>query len=120
MIQSPNYKNRFIGVLLAFSLFLLLPQTISATCGGVDYSWGADGLSKAALFAGSMIIVTIEILEAIAAILAVVSALQIAIKMNYHEGDITKSVLYLFGAIIFMISASILMPAFFGYKDMII
>ena len=46
------------------------------------------------------------------------SALQIGIKMNYHEGDITKSMMMLFGGILFMIGASIVMPALFGYQDM--
>lgn len=111
-----NYKTKIIGLLFIFAI--LLPQTVFARCGAVDYSWGADGLREAALYAGSMIIVVINLLKAVAAILAVVSALQIVIKMNYHEGDVTKSIMFLFGAIIFLISASILMPAFFGYKDL--
>ncbi len=51
-------------------------------------------------------------------IMVVISALQIYIKMNYHEGDITKSVMILFGGILFMIGASVVMPALFGYQDM--
>ena len=50
--------------------------------------------------------------------MVVISALQIYIKMNYHEGDITKSVMILFGGILFMIGASVVMPALFGYQDM--
>ena len=38
--------------------------------------------------------------------------------MIYLEGDITKSVMILFGGILFMIGASVVMPALFGYQDM--
>ena len=54
--------------------------------------------------------------ETFAAIMAIISALQIYIKMNTGEDGITKSIMTLIGAIIFMISASIVFPAFFGYQ----
>ena len=44
------------------------------------------------------------------------SALQIYIKMNTGEDGVTKSILTLIGASLFMIGASILFPAFFGYQ----
>ena len=90
----------------------------SAKCGSVDYSWGADGLAEATAFVGTMMIYTVEVLYAIAAILVVTSATHIAIKMNYHEGDISKSIGMLIGGILFMIGASVVMPALFGYQDM--
>ena len=69
-------------------------------------------------FVGTVMIYVVEILYAVAGIMVVISALQIYIKMNYHEGDITKSVMILFGGILFMIGASVVMPALFGYQDM--
>lgn len=53
---------------------------------------------------------------AVATILAIVSALQIYIKMNTGEDGITKSIVALFGACLFIIGASIVFPAFFGYR----
>ena len=53
---------------------------------------------------------------AIAAIMVIISALQIYIKMNTGEDGITKSIMMLIGACIFMIGASIVFPAFFGYQ----
>lgn len=93
-------------------------QELCARCGAVDYSWGADGLAEATSFVGTMMIYAVEVLYAVASIVTIVSALQIFIKMNYHEGDITKSVLFLLGGILFMIGASIVMPAMYGYQDM--
>ena len=99
-----NIPYRLCTALLA----VLCIQDVSARCGSVDYSWGADGLAEATAFVGTMMIYTVVI----------VAALQIGIKMNYHEGDITKSMMMLFGGILFMIGASIVMPALFGYQDM--
>ena len=38
------------------------------------------------------------------------------LKMNTGEGDVTKSIMMLIGACLFMIGATILFPAFFGYN----
>lgn len=111
---SSNVTHKLCTVLLA----TLCIQDVSARCGAVDYSWGADGLAEATTFVGTMMIYTVEILYAVAGIVVIVAALQIGIKMNYHEGDITKSMMMLFGGILFMIGASIVMPALFGYQDM--
>jgi hypothetical protein len=99
-------------------LMALCAFDVSAKCGSVDYTWGADGLAEATSFVGTMMIYTVEVLYAVAGIVVVVSSLQICIKMNYHEGDITKSIMMLFGGILFMIGASIVMPALYGYQDM--
>lgn len=79
---------------------------------------GSGWTCRATAFVGTMMIYTVEILYAVAGIVVIVAALQIGIKMNYHEGDITKSMMMLFGGILFMIGASIVMPALFGYQDM--
>ena len=53
---------------------------------------------------------------AVAAVMVIISALQIYIKMNTGEDGVTKSILTQIGASLFMIGASILFPAFFGYQ----
>lgn len=52
----------------------------------------------------------------IASVLVIVSAFQIYIKMNTGEDGIVKSFLSLLGACLFIIGASIVLPAFFGYR----
>lgn len=116
-MNIPSTKARLNRLYAAF-LAVLCIQKASAKCGAVDYSWGADGLAEATTFVGTMMIYTVEVLYAVAGIVVIVAALQICIKMNYHEGDITKSMMMLFGGILFMIGASIVMPALFGYQDM--
>lgn len=114
-------KPRNFNPPLLAALAVLAPfsaQAAFAKCGSVDYSWGADGLAEATSFLGTMMIYTVDILYAGAVLLSIIGALQICIKINYHEGDITKSVLMLFGGILFIIGASIVMPALYGYQDM--
>ena len=53
---------------------------------------------------------------AIAAIMAVISAVQIYIKINMGEDGVAKSIVTLIGACLFIIGASIVLPAFFGYR----
>ncbi len=115
-MKSPISKmSRYI---LCIIMMMLCVLDVSAKCGAVDYTWGADGLAEATAFVGTMMIYTVEVLYAVAGIVVIVSSFQICIKMNYHEGDITKSIMMLFGGILFMISASIIMPALYGYQDM--
>lgn len=84
--------------------------------GTVDYSWGSQALESARNYAIAVLIGSIGILYAGCAVLSIVSALQIYIKMNTGEGEIQKSILYLVGGILFMISATWVLPAFFGYE----
>lgn len=91
-------------------------QVALAKCGGVDYSWGADGLAKAHDFVITMLLYVVYICYAIAGVVAVISSLQIYIKMNVGEEGIKKEILTVFFAVLFIISASIVLPAFFGYR----
>jgi len=112
--SADTNTRRYLILAALLSIF----RVSHARCGSVDYSWGADGLAEATAFVGTMMIYTVEILYAVASIMVIISALQICIKMNYHEGDITKSLMMLFGGILFIIGASIVMPALYGYQDM--
>ena len=54
----------------------------SAKCGGVDYSWGADGLAKAHDFVITMLLYVVYICYAVAGIVSVIASLQIYFKIN--------------------------------------
>ena len=94
----------------------LTPALASAKCGNVDYSWGADALASAHDYAVTMMLYIVYMCYAVAGIVVIISALQIYIKMNTGEGDVTKSIMMLIGACLFMIGTTILFPAFFGYN----
>ncbi len=104
--------TRFLLTLLAMMSY----GVMSAKCGGVDYSWGADGLAKAHDFVITMLLYVVYLSYAIAGIVAVIASLQIYIKMNVGEEGIKKEIMMVVGAILFIIGASIFMPALFGYQ----
>jgi hypothetical protein len=95
---------------------LFSAQSALAKCGGVDYSWGADALALMHDYVITMMLYVLYLGYAIAAIVAVITSLQIYIKMNVGEEGVTKEILFLEGACIFIVSASILFPSFFGYQ----
>ena len=110
-----NCRNKItsLALVLVGSCYGL---TASAKCGSVDYNQGADALAMMHDYVVTMMLYVLYLAYAFAAIMAIISALQIYIKMNTGEDGITKSIMTLIGAIIFMISASIVFPAFFGYQ----
>lgn len=95
---------------------LFSAQSALAKCGGVDYSWGAGALALMHDYVVTLMLYVLYLSYAIAAIVVVISSLQIYIKMNIGEEGVTKEILFLVGACIFMISASLLFPSFFGYQ----
>lgn len=103
------------ALLLSF-LGLLVAQAASARAGGVDYSWGASALAKAHDFTVTMMLYVVYVCYAVGSIVAVISALIIYIKINNQEGQVGKNIMTLIGAGLFMLGATIVFPAFFGYR----
>lgn len=95
---------------------LLMPRSALAKCGSVDYSWGADALSTAHDYVVTMMLYVVYLSYAVAAIVAIIGALQIYFKMTTGEGEVMKSILMLVGACLFMIGAYVVFPSFFGYN----
>ena len=109
-----NHKTRTIA--LAAALSPLLSATMSAKCGGADYSWGADALAMMHDYIVTMMLYVLYIAYAVAGVVVVVASLQIYIKMNTGEEGIIKQIMMVVGACIFLISAAIVLPAMFGYR----
>lgn len=99
---------------LAFAALFAVTLTASARCGEVNYSWGHDALAEAATYVLVIMEYVVGILYAIASLLALYSATSIYVKLNAGEEGFTKSVMVLVGSILFLISATLVMPALFG------
>lgn len=101
-----------------FICLILLSQPVStfARCGGVDYSWGADALAMMHDFVVTMMLYLLYLIYVVASIVAIVAAFQIYYKMAMGEDGVKKSVMLVVGACLFLIGASIVFPAFFGYQ----
>lgn len=110
-MRSSLYKTLFILIFSSLSLC-----TAYARCGGVDYSWGADALASMHDYVVTMMLYVLYILYAVASVVAVISAFQIYYKMNVGEEGVTKSISILVGACLFLIGATMVLPAFFGYE----
>ena len=95
---------------------MLMVQTASARSGGVDYSWGASALARAHDYTVTMMLYVLYVCYAVGSVMSLISASIIYIKMQSHEGEVVKNILTLLGAILFIIGASIVFPAFFGYR----
>lgn len=93
-----------------------IPCSAFAKSGSVNYSWGADALATMHDFVVTMMMYVQELCFAIAAILTIVSGFQIYTKMHAGEDGVLKSMIMLLGACLFFIGASLVLPAFFGYR----
>ena len=102
--------------LLCLALCALVAHPAVAKCGGVDYSWGASALAQAHDYVVTMRFYVLYLVYAVSSLVAIIGALQIYFKMTTGEGDVTKSIMMLIGACLFIIGASIVFPAFYGYQ----
>lgn len=97
-------------------LLILVPYAAFAKSGSVNYSWGADALATMHDYVVTMMLYVQYICCAIAGVCVIVSGFQIYVKMNTGEDGITKSIMTLVGACLFLIGAFYVFPAFFGYR----
>lgn len=109
-----NIKTWLPKCLVALSL--LWANNASAKCGGVDYSWGAEALTRQHDFVVTMMLYVLYLIYAIASIVVIYSSLQIYIKMNTGEDGVKKEIMMVIGACLFLIGASTVFPVFFGYR----
>lgn len=112
-------RNKMQRLLLLAAIVLLPFSSICAVTisnGGTNYSLTAQALADMT----DEIVLTmgyvVGLLYAVASLLAIYNATVIYIKLNAGEEGFTKSVMMLVGAILFLIGATIVLPAFFGYN----
>ena len=109
-------RRRILSVLPLLMVCHIIPATAETLVdgGAVDYNMGAEGLYNMTEFLLVMMHYVTLVLYAIATLTAIVNALQIYIKMNNQEGDISKSILMCFGSYLFLLIATFALPGFFG------
>lgn len=110
-----NRMKKIIS-LLVFVSGVLNSVPVSARCGGVDYSWGAGSLATMHDYVVTMMLYVLYIIYAIASLVTIISSVQIYVKMTNGEDGVVKAIQLLVGACLFLIGASIVFPAFFGYR----
>ena len=95
------------------ALCSIIPCSALAKSGSVNYSWGADALATMHDYVAAT---TDDSVTLTWTYDKYVSGFQIYVKMNTGEDGITKSVVTLVGACLFLIGAFLVFPAFFGYR----
>ena len=110
-MQTFKYKTY-----LLLSVLLLFTQPVMATCGTTDYSGNSGRLYNMVVFILTCCTAVLFLLYAIAAILSIYSATSIYIKMQAGEEGFTKSIIILVGSCLFLLGATIVLPAFFGFQ----
>ena len=107
---------RILSILPILMVCHIIPVTAETLVdgGAVDYNMGAEGLYSMTEFLLVMMHYVTLVLYAIATLTAIVNALQIYIKMNNQEGDISKSIMMCFGSCLFLVIATFALPGFFG------
>ena len=115
-MRTLTLNRRLSSAFLLTFLGLLVVQSASARAGGVDYSWGAGALARAHDFTVTMMLYVVYVCYAVGSIMSIISALIIYIKINNQEGQVGKNIMTLIGAGLFMLGATIVFPAFFGYR----
>ena len=98
------------------SALLLLTQPVMGTCGTTDYSGNSGRLYNMVVFILTCCTAVLYLLYAIAALLSIYSATSIYIKMQAGEEGFTKSIIILVGSCLFLLGATIVLPAFFGFQ----
>ena len=101
----------------AVALMLLVGGTAAfaqSTAG--DYTAGTNALTTVAEEIAKYVPIVVKLCYAVGSVMAIISALLIYFKMQYHEGEVVKNIMTLLGAVLFIIGASIVFPAFFGYR----
>ena len=84
--------------------------------GGFIQDWNSSGADNRHDYAVTMMHYIVYLCYAVAGIVVIVSALQIYIKMKTGEEGVKKNIMMLVGACLFLIGATIVFPAFFGYQ----
>ena len=103
---------RYLMVLL----FVAVSLSASADCGSTDYSGSMGRLYDMVVYVLNMCVFTMRLMYAVASVLAIYSATNIYIKLQAGEEGFTKSVLVLVGSCLFLVGATAVMPAFFGFS----
>lgn len=105
--------KRYIILLLAM---LLVSHQAFAVCGSTDYSGSSGRLYNMVVYVLTMCSYVMQLMYAIASLFSLYSATSIYVKMQAGEEGFTKSIMMLVGSMLFLLFATTVMPAFFGFN----
>lgn len=113
-MTSIRSSKRLATTLAMFCVTMTIAA--NSTCGTTDYSGSSGRLYNMVVFVLAICSTTVHLLYAIAAVMSIYSATTIYIKMQTGEEGITKAMMILVGSCLFLIGATLVFPAFFGFN----
>ena len=110
-----NTGRKAFGVLFSQrSLMLCLMLTFFTVSMFADGDAGASALTTATSKIRAYIPLVRQLCYVLAAVVAIVGAISVYIKMNNEEQDVKKSIMMIVGACVFLVVAAETLPLFFG------
>lgn len=82
-------------------------------CIGFTYAQGAGGFDAAEQAIRGYLTPIQKLIYAIAGCVALVGAIQVFVKMNNGDQDVSKSIMMIIGACVFLVAAAQALPMFF-------
>ena len=79
-----------------------------------DNNQGISAITEVTAKVAAYVPVVQNLIYAIAGVVAVVGAIQVYMKMNNGDQDVSKSIMMLIGACLFLVAAAVALPKFFG------
>lgn len=107
--------KRLLVLMILFSVSSVIYAAISD--GSTRYDLTAQALANMTDEVVLTMGYVVGLVYAVASLTAIYNATVIYIKLNAGEEGFMKSVLMLVGSIMFLIGATIVLPAFFGYNS---
>lgn len=113
--RDKNSCNRLLVLMILLSVSSVIYAAISD--GSTRYDLTAQALANMTDEVVLTMGYVVGLVYAVASLTAIYNATVIYIKLNAGEEGFMKSVLMLVGSIMFLIGATIVLPAFFGYNS---
>ena len=100
-------------VMLVAMMFVCVGVSFAA----VDIGAGQSAMTEVTSGIAAYIPFVRKLIYSVAAVVAIVGAISVYVKMNNEEQDVKKSIMMIVGACIFLIAAATALPYFFGYTS---
>ena len=105
--------SQFMKRFFSFIAFVLVFGCVTAFA-QADTNMGTSALAEVTTKVAAYIPYVQNLIYAIAGVVAVIGAIQVYMKMNNGDQDVSKSIMMLVGACLFLVAAAVALPKFFG------
>lgn len=110
-VLNSQFSKRIFTICVCFVLFGIASAFAQNS---VDGSAGISALSTVETQIGAYVPYVRSLIYVIAGIVAVIGSINVYMKMNNGDQDVSKSIMMLVGACLFLVAAATALPKFFG------